>query len=64
MVVDDLKDKESETTRLYRTLWNHKIYADVVLVTQKHFNYWKDTTNHVCNEAVRDELVVYEKVAS
>lgn len=64
VVVDDIKDREAETTRLYRTLWENKIYADVVLVSQEHFDYWKDTTNHICNEALRDGQVVYEKAAS
>ena len=64
VVVDDIKDREAETTRLYRTLWDHKIYADVVLVSQEHFEYWKDTTNHICNEALLDGQIVYEKAAS
>ncbi len=64
VVVDELKDKESETLALYRALWKEKIYADVVLVSQEHFDYWKDTANHICNEAALDGRVLYEKAAS
>ena len=64
VVVDQLKDKEAETMALYRALWAQKIYADVVLVSQEDFDYWKDTTNHICNEAVLDGQILYDKSAS
>ena len=64
VIVDQLKDKEAETMALYRSLWEQKIYADVVLVSQEHFDYWKDTTNHICNEAFLDGRMLYDKTAS
>ena len=64
VIVEKLKNKEAETMALYRSLWEEKIYADVILVSLEHFDFWKDTTNHICNEAFIDGQILYDKTAS
>ena len=64
VIVDQLKAKQAETMALYRSLWEQKIYADVILVSQEHFDFWKDTTNHICNEAFLDGQILHDKTAS
>lgn len=63
VIKDAIQDKKLETISLYRALWKKKLYPDIVLVTKAHFEEWRDTTNHICNEAALDGKVIYEKVA-
>ena len=63
VIKEEIKDKKEEILALYRALWQHKLYPDIVLVTSEHFEEWRETTNHICNEAALDGKVVYEKVA-
>lgn len=62
VIEPEVEDRMGEMARLAATLAPLMIPADVLVVSEERFEYWKDTPNTVYNRAVR-EGKVYEQVA-
>jgi predicted nucleotidyltransferase len=47
--------------RIRRSIPRVGIPVDIVLFTPDEVDHWKDTTNHVVSEAIREGRVIYER---
>jgi len=62
VVEPEVKDRFREMVRLSRILGEIMIPADVVVVSEKAFNLWRNTPNTLIHHAV-EQGRAYEKVA-
>lgn len=61
MVVEErLPNKFAEMVRLNRVLRPFDIAVDLLVVSEKQFEYWRDTPGNVYYEAAADGKILYE----
>jgi predicted nucleotidyltransferase len=53
--------RRREIGRIRRSIPRVGIPVDIVLFTPDEVDRWKDTTNHVVSEAIREGRVIYER---
>ena len=56
----DVKDRVAEMVRLNRTLSPLRIPVDLLVVSEKMFEYWADTPGNVYFQAKTEGKVMYE----
>ena len=60
---NEVADPSKERLRLRRALDPLAMPVDVLVVTEKGFQYWADTINHLYHNVATEGKVLYEKAA-
>ena len=63
IVEDEVEDVGSEIVRLCRVISPLLLPADIIVASQEHFDYWRDTPGNVYFEAASEGKVLYEKAS-
>lgn len=63
VIEEEVEDVGREMTRLSRELSKIRFYADLIVVSQGHYDYWRETPGNLYFEADAEGKVVYEKAA-
>ena len=63
IVEDNIDDVGAEIVRLCRVIGPLLLPADIVVASQKHFDYWRETPGNVYFEAASEGKVLYEKAS-
>lgn len=64
IIVEKLADRRKEMVDVGRLLAPLKIKADVLIVTEKNFNDWRDTPGNIYFETAREGRVLYDDKAA
>ena len=57
------RSRHDESSKLYRTLAQFRVAADVLVYSQDDVDYWRDSLNHVLARGLREGRVLYERHA-
>ena len=60
LIREEVKDPAAESVRLRRLLKDIVMAVDLLVVSRKEFDYWRDTPGNVFFEAAADGKVLYE----
>ena len=55
------RSRHKEMARLYRTLAEFPVPADVLVYSHEDVEYWRDSLNHVLARALREGKVLYDR---
>jgi predicted nucleotidyltransferase len=60
LIEDDIQDQAAESVRLHRVLKGLILPVDLLPVSRRDFDYWRDTPGNVFFEAAAEGKVIYE----
>ena len=63
VIEEEVDDVGQEMTRLSRELSKIRFYADLIVTSQGHYDYWRETPGNIYFEADAEGKVVYEKAS-
>lgn len=55
------RSRRHEMARLWKVLSGFPFPLDILVYSQKEFEYWSDSLNHVVGRAAREGRVLYER---
>ena len=55
------RSRRQELVRLYHTLVEFPVSADILVYSHDDVDYWRDSLNHVLARALREGKVLYER---
>jgi predicted nucleotidyltransferase len=58
VIEPELRSRIEEAARLARVIWGLRVPADILVVSERTFEEWKDATNSVYGDAAREGRVL------